>query len=288
MATALPGVKIGPLDPDRTADFGQVSASTSARQLVRHHAAMYPPELRRILSLKRQEERSKALDPDEVEAAVHASFEDDGQDVPEELAITGASVRGEDDSAQYVTWTYRVKSGRTAKGAVEYDSDAFSTSIEAGDEAAAIAKAKEAGLPWIPQATAEALRGEGKGKSKSKSKGGNAGDAAEAKRLADENEGLRGQLDDLQQRLAAVEGQAPSIAQTGPEAGAAGTPEGEPTATVPDGYDDANAADIRQKISAGEYDRPTLEAIVAYERVNANRSTVVSAAEQKLDSTAGA
>lgn len=278
MGVALPGVKIGPLDPDRTADFGQVSASTSARQLVRHHAAMYPPELRRVLSLTRQEQRTKALDPEEVEAAVRASFEDDGQDVPEELQVTGCAVRGEDDGTQFVTWTYLVKSGRTAKGAVIYDEDGFSKSIADGDEAVAIAEAKDAGLPWIPKATADAIRGGDAPKAR-------AGADRETKALREENEDLRAQLDELRERMADVEGQQPSVAQEAEAEAGGGDAGGEPA--VPSGYDDLNADVIRQRISAGEYDRPTLEAIVKYERANANRSTVVSAGEQKLDSTTG-
>jgi hypothetical protein len=284
VGVALPGVKIGPLDPDRTADFGQVSASTSARQLVRHHAAMYPPELRRILSLSRQHERTKALDPEEVEAAVHASFEDDGQDVPENLQVTGCAVRGEDDATQYVTWTYLVESGRTAKGAALYDDEAFSKSIADGDENVAIAKAREAGLPWIPQATAQAIQG---GRPANAESGGD----PEAEALREENDELRASLDELRERLAAVEGQQPTPeqeAQAGDGDGAAdGADAGGGEPAVPEGYDDLNADVIRQKISAGEYDRPTLEAIVAYERANANRSTVVSAGEQKLDATTG-
>jgi hypothetical protein len=60
--------------------------------------------------------------------------------------LEGAQVRGERDRPQMVTFTFRVPSGRTAKGYTEYD-ERFSKSVERGDEAVRIAEIRKTGMP---------------------------------------------------------------------------------------------------------------------------------------------
>jgi hypothetical protein len=160
-ATQLPGLKMGALDPDRTQEFGTVAGKTSARALIQHHVAAHPKELTRYLMLKQDEERSDALDLEEVaKAAANAG-------VPGK--VVGANVRGERDRDQIVCLTYEVESGRTGKAAIPYNEKALPASVEAGDNAVAIATAKEHGQPWLPPEVTEQLgqgggSGEGGGK----------------------------------------------------------------------------------------------------------------------------
>lgn len=302
MATQnLPGVRIGPLDPDRAENFGTVAAgANSARQLLRHHVAMHPPQLVRALSAKRHEERTAALDRDEAEDAIRRYYADaDGEDLPDDARITGVAVHGEDDDAdQWLGFTYELPSGRSGKGFVPYSDDYVPNSIEDGHEAVRIAEAKKSGLPWEPKfqraRESDELSREVSGRRRRRTDDDDDDDAEKAE--------LRDRVAELESRLAEVEATPPEPDPDSPEAGTppsdsgvVGSPQntegGSGDVPAPDdeseddepfdGYDSMNAPDLRRRI--GEMSREEAEQVAAYERAHQDRSTVVSAAEQRVD-----
>lgn len=280
---ALEGVRVGPLDPDKGEMFGQVGSTNSARQLIRHHQAMHPPALVAALGLTRQSERSDALVRDELPGAVDDYYGEANEALPDGAVINGASVRGEEDGAQQVvTFSWVVPpsvggSGRSGKGFIPYDADTLAKSYKAGTEAVRVAKLKSAGLPW-------------------------SGASPEIVEVPDpavvaENEELHKALDEMHKRVAELEQErenaaataaaatppSPVVAPASPEqavAGAVSTEDADPQMPWP-GYDDLNADDVRSKLR--EADAATVQRALAYERVNKNRGTVVSAAQQILD-----
>lgn len=310
---ALEGVRVGPLDPDRGEMFGQVGASSAARQLIRHHAAMHPPALVAALGRTRQKERSDALDRVELREAVADYYSEAGEALPEGAVITGAAVKGEDDAGQQVvtfTWVVPVEaggSGRSGKGFIPYDAEHVPQSFALGNDAVRISKLKEAGLPWHPEAVSREVAGI--------AGTGVPADVVDAGALDDalqENATLRDELTDLRAQLARIEGQqqpvspasagggsgvaaSPMVAEGG-SAMITGTrgPEDEPPAgEVPDageggpqqpwpGYEGENADVVRRKLR--ESDDPGLaRSVLTYEQANANRGTVISLANQLLD-----
>jgi hypothetical protein len=169
VAPNLPGLRVGPLDPDRGENLGQVGGQSTARRLIRHHVAMHPPALMRALNRTRQDARSEAVDREEAEELIRELYRDAGEALPEDSQIKGFAVRGDDEAPgeQVLTFTFTTKSGRTGKGFVPYTHDDLSRSRAAGDEAVRIAKLKEAGLPWAPSEAALAaagIRGSGVGR----------------------------------------------------------------------------------------------------------------------------
>lgn len=293
---ALEGVKIGPLDPDRGEMFGQVGANSTARQLIRHHAAMHPPALVAALSRVRQAVRSDALDRGELESAVADYYAGMGEALPDGAIIDGAAVRGEDDGRQQVvtfTWLVPVSeggSGRSGKGFVPYDADHLPGSVAAGNDAVRIAKLKEAGLPWHPEAVSREVAGI--------AGTGVAGDAPADPALAEENASLREELEELKARLAEIEATPqPFASSAGGGSGVAAspmTPEGGsvlvPGTRGPDapadepweGYDGTNADDVRKHLR--DSDDPELaRRVLTFEQAHANRGTVISLANQIID-----
>jgi hypothetical protein len=207
MSPVMDGVRLGPLDPDRGENFGQVGAQSSARQLIRHHVAMHPPVLIRALSRVRQDARSEAVDREEVEAAARKLYADAGEALPEDSRLAGFAVRGDDETPelQVVTFTWTTKGGRTGKGFVPYRE--MSSSVEAGDEAVRIEKLKAAGLPWQPKTLAQAET------------------KADTRRL-ENADAMERELAELRRRLEAVEGQRPTLAQSaGGGSGVASSPQ---------------------------------------------------------------
>jgi hypothetical protein len=254
----LEGVRVGPLDPDRGENFGQVGGQSTARSLVRHHMAMHPPALVAALSRRPHPERSDVLrdDPDlaeEVADAARSYYEDAGEALPEGAELSGFNVRGRDDAPKQrvVTFTWHVPveaggSGRSGKGFIPYDRELIPDAVAAGDE------------------------------------------AVQARREAEE---LRRQLDEANERLAAVEGQQPSVAQEAEEEAddddeedvrSDELSEQNPPEEPWRGYDKANADEVRKRLRQKK-DVPEAERVLAYEQANANRGTVVSAANQILD-----
>lgn len=267
MAPTLPGVRVGPLDPDATERFGQVSGRTSARQLIRTHAAMHPPHLIRALSLKLDEDRTAALLMGEVSDALDG----DEELLPEGAVIEGAQVRGERDRQQIVTFTYRMPSGRTAKGFTDYD-DRFSKSIERGDEAVRISELRKTGFPLT-----------GEGSDRDYHIGAARAQAAErlAAELRSENEKLREQLQSKSEQRPTAEQQRQAEegdGGEGPSTDASGAEEPVP------GYSELKADEAKRVVK--DADAETAQAILDYEREVGGRTTVISAAEHRLDELA--
>lgn len=289
----LEGVRVGPLNPDRGEMFGQVGgigSPTAARALLRHHQLIHPPALIAALNGSRQEARSLAMDRDELEAAVERYYDEADEALPDGAEITGSAVKGEDDArSQFVTFTWVVSvenggSGRSGKGFVPYTDEYVPRSIAAGNHAVRVAKLKEAGLPWTPDAVqAEAAGIPGTGVPVVDT---------ERERIEEENEQLAEDKAALEYRLAALETQLaelltakepepPQDAET-PEPGLAPPSLAvDPHAEPWPGYEVDTADKIRARLKNEE--RPVVEAVLAYEMAHNNRTSVVGAANQILD-----
>lgn len=274
----LPGVRVGPLDPDRTADFGEVSGKNSARSLVRLHAQQYPSTLLAALGRRLDPERSKALDMDEVRSYLDGLTRENGDPaIPVGAEVVAASVRGERDREQVLTYSYRVESGRTAKWFAEYNADVLPISYEDGSDRVRVAEMKERGVVMSdPDVSA--------GGSTSKTDNEN-------RRLKKELERLQGELARVTQEVnrgATV----PEPDALSPDAGdepqepAGDEPAGDsiPAAEDPpfDGYDEMKAAEVVKQLKAEDTADVERQAILDYEKTHANRKSVVGAAEQSL------
>lgn len=293
----LEGVRIGPMDPDSTADFGTVGAKNSAKMLIRRHAGMHPPQLVGVISRTRQNERSRVLDMGEVREAAEGRIKDDGQEVPEGFYITGAAVRGEDDkpSQQVVSFTYQLPSGRQGKGALPYNADTVPDSVAAGDESVRIADAKKHGLPFIPQQVADALAG-----AKAPDEGGDdsAVQALEVERDAEKaradkaetaQDDLQRQLDELKGTVAALQEAQANLAPAGP----AGPTDVDKRPVEPfDGFGSSNPQIVKERLAAAEGAEQVAlaQSVLAFEQGpdGSNRATVVKAANAVLDRAPGA
>lgn len=286
----LSGVKVGPLDPDTTAEFGQVSGRTSARQLVRLHLALNPPALLGALTRSRQKARTDALDTDELRSAIEKVWDEADEDAPEEWELSGAAVRGEDDAEQVVTFTFTLPSGRTGKGFVPYSDDLLPESIANGDEAVHIEKLREAGLPWSPsERTRAALGITGTGVADADAELLEASD--EADRLREENEELRRRLEEAgvnpdEPAAEEVKGEDEEQRETPEQERQEGAGDGDPELPWA-GYDDANANAIRKHLRELEGDEQVAaaNAVLAYEPKNGKRSSVVAQANSIIDRT---
>lgn len=274
MAPTLPGVRVGPLDPDATADFGSVAGGVSARQLVRRHAALHPPALIRVLSLAEDEVRTKALDMVEVRRAI--DLEDD------DAAIVGAAVRGTNGEQQYLAYTVRVGSGRTYKSWVEYSADDFPHSVDRGDEATHIADLKEAGL----------FSGEAAGSAETVALKRQLSDArrqVEELSAAPPSD-IDAELADLREQLASLQAQlsggGENPAADGEAPGDGDPPAADPPAATDEpvpGYSTLKADQARDLVKATD-DPAVVQAIIDYEKSigGPNRSTVISLAEERI------
>lgn len=151
----LPGVNVGPLDPDRTAEFGQIGQRNSARQLVRVHTQSYPPILTRALAKKQDVQRSLGLNLDEVRAYLDGLTLPNGDPaMPVGCTLVGASVKGERDQEQVLTYTFRViESGRTAKWFAPYSATHLPVSFAEGNERARIHELSERGIVTLDEST---------------------------------------------------------------------------------------------------------------------------------------
>lgn len=293
---SLPGVRVGPLDPDRTADFGQISQRHSARQLVRLHAQAYPTALRRALALKQDVERSRALDMDEVRDYLDGVVLDNGDPaVPDGSEVVGAAVRGERDRPQTLTYTFRVtESGRTGKWYASYGEEQLPKSFAEGTERVRVSELRQRGIVTTEDGTGE----------HAKLKTANAALAEEVARLraaqAADEEAAPGQsevekderdleCERLRARVEELEKDAEAAAAGAPDDKAAAG-DGAPVSTEPtsaqdepiEGYDDLKAADVVKLLKAPATTDGERQAIVDYEKTHANRRSVVGAAEVAL------
>jgi hypothetical protein len=253
----LPGVRVGPLDPDVTESFGQVSGRVSARQLIRQHAALHPPALISALSKKLDDEFTQGLDLSEVGEAL-------ADDLPDGVTnVVGAQIRGERDKPQVLTFTYETESGRTAKWFVPLDDvrDSIPASLERGEKIARFAEAKRLGLALTTDEAGDPTQDIHTG-------------GAEATFLRRENARLKREAEALRARLEGRESAQP------PADDGTGLP-AEPVV----GYEELNADDAKKLLADDETTPEEVAAILAYEKATKNRKSVVSAAEQKLGSS---
>lgn len=300
----LPGVKVGPMDPDATETFGQVNATT-ARRLLRLHERANPPELRRALAMKMDEPRTTAVLRNLPEIAEYLSgleLENGDPVVPEGAKVAGANVRGEPGTDQVLTYTYVVPSGRSAKWFVPYDGDAIPDAHEMGTELTRIARAREVGVvAWDDQGHSKQaldrenahLRRQVAALRKSIEGGedvevpadseASAGAVADGP-LLEELQELRVRDQENQTRLAQLEAALAALPGGGDVAAAAagGQPAVDHTEPWED-YDSTNARDVADRLKAEGADPAEAERVLAYERSHANRQTVVAAAERALD-----
>lgn len=310
-ARRIPGVNVGPLDPDTTAEFGRVGRANRARLLIRHHDRMYPAPLRQALKLPLNEPRSEedAIDLAEVEEVVRAAIAEDRQKVPKGFSIVGANVRGTDGGKLWLCYAFEVKSGRVSKGAIRFTQERFPISWPLGEEQKVQAKLKKGGLPTadlvrLLQAQAQA------GSPASTS------DPELADALVRATEALEVATAHGAEQNARIEALETALAERGetppdpdPDPAAAGAPDederkgdvstGEdedgddgdllhpPEVLEPwDGYEGSTAHVIAEKLKA-DHTAELAQAVLDYETASdgQNRATVVKAANAVLSST---
>lgn len=250
MAEALPGVKVGPLDPEATADFGQVGKGRRAATLIRRHTQLYPLPLRKALARRLNAERSDGVDLDEVRDAIELP---DG--LPDGTEIVAAQVRGLEGEGHVLTYTYRTPSGRSAKWFAEYDDEVLPSTVSEGDRRVRVKDAKEAGVPPDPERSGP----------RDNVSGGARGQALERR-----NQELQRRLDELSRELTELR-QSQRQAAESPEVE---VPSDEPF----DGYDELTVDELRPRLA--EADQETRDRVAEYERANKNRKSVVAAAER--------
>lgn len=301
--SALPGVRVGPLDPDATAGFGQVSQNNSARQLIRLHKQLHPPSMVRALARKRDDPRTAGLDLDEVEEYVCGLEHDNGDPlVPKGAKVVGAAVRGDPRTGQVVTFQYEMPSGRVGKWFAPYLPESLPVSHEAGLENTRTHEMRERGLvafdsegtraEILERHNAElrrqvrALTSYVEGGGDGEPPAGAAVDGRNQAVIADENERLGRELQETKARLAQFEAVAAAHGGGTSLAGADETVA--PTDRVAsvdepvEGYDNLKADEAIKFLKDEGTDNETRERVLAYEKTHANRSTVVSAGEQSL------
>lgn len=251
----LPGVRVGPLDPEATADFGHVGKGNRARELIRRHALAHPVALQQAHGRKLHEERTKGLDLDEVRANVELP---DG--VPDGSEIVGAAVRGEetDPRGLVVTYVFRTPKGRTGKWHADYDEDVLPASAAEGDRRVAVKDAKEAGLPFDVETSGP----------RDYATGGARGQALER-----ENQRLKQRLDELARELTELR-----QSTLGEDEGGAAEEPVVPSEEPFDGYDEMDADKLRSVLRHS--DQETRDRVLEYELRHKNRRTVVQAAQR--------
>lgn len=296
----LPGVRVGPLDPDATSEFGQVAAKNSARTLIRLHRQLYPADLLRAHARPLDEPRTKGLDLDEVQDYLSGEEHENGDPLlPDGARVVGAAVRGDtrDVNGQVLTWQAQLASGRIKKGHSPYNADVLPDSFDAGAEFSKVKEMKDRGVVafdsegtrtqilerQLAEKTREAraLRqhidaGEGDVPERTADV-----ELRDGVNLADENERLGREVGELREKAAQYDA---LIAATGGGMPTAGVPgdnvasAGEPI----EGYDDLNADEAVKLLKSDELGDDTRTAIVGYEATHKNRKSVVAAGRESL------
>lgn len=303
--SGLPGVKIGPLDPDATSQFGQVSRTHSARTLIRLHSQAHPPALINALARPLDDARTKGLDLAEVREFVATLDRENGDPVlPDGSTIVGAAVRGKPDSEQVLTFTFENASGRTGKWFAPYTGDDLPDSYDAGTALSAIREMKDRGVVAFDtegthtqilqrenadlRRQNDALRGSIEsriGDKPGKPPKAPAGDTRPSVQIVDENERLGRENVELKERMAQLEAALETNLHAPPAAPAAAAGEREPAASAEppiEGYDDLDARKVATLLKADATSDEDRNAILEYERAHANRKTVIGAAEGAL------
>lgn len=314
MAQALEGVRVGPLDPDATESFGQVAQGNTARQLIRLHRQLHPPELVRALARPLDEAHTKAAKESLEEITDHLGtleFPNGDPLVPSDAKVIDAAVRGDKATGQVLTFQYVMPSGRVGKWYTEYHEDDLPEAYSAGQEYAKVREMKDRGMvAYDTEGTsAELLRrsntelrrevaalraqADGQDVEVPRRSGAKRADARRAEeiagaqeRLAQENAELRRRNAELEQ-LSAAQGGGMSLegADEVVPGGAGGTGEGGAAAQEPplDDYENLKADQLVKRIRHEDTSPEDVQAILEYERSHAGRKSVVGAAEQRLD-----
>lgn len=294
-------VKVGPLDPDVTSDFGQVAAKSTARQLIRLHSQAHPPQLVQALARPLDAPRTKGLSLDEVREYLAGEELENGDPlVPEGATVVGASVRGSADSEQVLCFTYRLPSGRTGKWHASYNGDVLPESYDAGSELTRVHEMKERGVvAFDSEAThaeilrrensglrreVQALRAQFEGRDTGELPEGTPGDTRpdvgvveDNERLGRENAEMKARLAQFESLQAAGEGHVSTsgIAELARDRVASADP-------PVDGYEDMKADEVAKLLKDDDTDTATRQRVLDYERAHANRKSVVGAAEESL------
>jgi hypothetical protein len=316
----LPGVKVGPLDPDSTSQFGTVSQTNSARTLIRLHTQMNPPALRRALTRSRDDERTLGLDMDEVREYLGGLSRDNGDPlVPEGAQVEGAAVRGDRIAGpQVLTFQYRLPSGRVGKWHAPYHEDALPNSFEQGSQLARVKQMKDRGVvAYDTEGTQSEVqrrqlaqqRDEIRRLRAALEQGGGADDAvtdgseseesvdtreqpdrdAELAELRQANREMRERLIMLEQQAGRGAGEMPTGGleadlQQSPAGEEPDPPDGSVASQEPpfDGYDGLKADQVVAHLRHEDRTDEERQRILEYERTHANRKSVVGAGEQTL------
>lgn len=252
MTTTLEGhgLSIGPQDPDNTSKLtAKVGVHNKADKLLARHRANWPVQLTTALSRPRDDERSETLLVDEVQSALEALKGRRAFFNPETDELEDASVRGTTDKDRIVSVVVRRggEFGRSYNGVLPYEGmtgsiRAYEEAVEAEKNGGFAPAALPAGDDETAAALAEAQRQR---------------DAAEA-----QNRELSGTLQELQDRLAALENPEPF-----------------------DGYAGMKAQDRAKRVEEGgisEFGRAGLERIATYEAAHGNSVQVLRAVDDAL------
>jgi hypothetical protein len=305
----LPGVKVGPLDPESTADFGRVSQANNARTLIRLHAQAHPPALTRALARPLDPHRTKGLDLDEVAEYVAGLKHENGDPVlPKGAHVVGAAVHGKSDQQQVLTFVYETETGRTGKWFAEYDTSALPESADAGAEFSRLHELRERGIVAFDEEGAgseihrreasrlrrelAAARAQLEGRSEPQGDGESVeqrdpdevgGDARQTDQIVADLEQARRENAELRERLASLE----SLAELHGQAQLRGEQpvqtDDVASAEEPiEGYDKLNAHDAIKVLKDEDTDQDTRRRILAYEETHANRRSVVGAGNEAL------
>lgn len=316
----LPGVKVGPLDPDSTSGFGQVAAKNSARQLIRLHKQMYPPALLQALTRPRDDPRSKAVleNLDEVQTFAEGLAHENGDKVlPEGAIVNGASVRGDRAMGQVITFTYRIPgSRRVGKWFAPYRREDMPEAYDAGEQFTKVQQMKDRGVVALDEEgthnailqrhnndltrEVRTLRafvdGQGQGGDPPAPGDVHLSDTRGSVDLAESNEQLGRQVQELQAKLALYEGleqaQGGGVPTQGLDEQATTTPAPGPDASSAaenppfEAFDSMKADDLVRYLRADERTQEERQAVLDFESKHSNRRTVIGAAEESLTANA--
>ena len=254
-----PGLTLGTVDSESVAGLtSRMGTHNQADNLLRQHRANWPRALRTALAWPDDEERTKALDHEEVHEALKGltgrrAFFDGERDT-----LEGATVRGGAGNPLIVSVVFRRPSGRVAFGVLPYDG--LTKSQAAYDEAKRKAEAAPAAAPAEP---------------------GESPEAAALVKAREEAEAAQLRADEEAAKRRAVEQQQAELAD---RIAALENPEPTP------GYAELNAGDRKKLVEEGgiaEFGRRGLERIEEYERAQPNGGfkTVLDAVRDALAST---
>lgn len=123
-SSSFPELSVGPQDPDATSELtGKLGTHNKAGRLLVKHARNYPAELRRLLALPADPDRTEVAQDyrEEIEEAAR-SVKGRSNFLPDDAEVVEVSVFGDPAGKERVfAILYRVSSGRTARGVISFD-----------------------------------------------------------------------------------------------------------------------------------------------------------------------